>query len=86
MAVTISLKRVGAKNRPFYRIIVSDKRDKGTGNVKEFLGWYNPLTENNELKIEEERYRYWISKGAEVSETVRTLLRKKGIVGSVKNE
>ena len=86
MAVGITLKRGGAKKRPFYRIIVSDKRDKGTGKFIEILGWYNPLTEDNKLKLDKERYDYWIEKGAEVSETVKTLLKKKGVIRTVNDE
>ena len=86
MSVSIQLKRGGRKRSPFYRIIAVDKRDRGTGKFIEILGWYNPLIEKDNLELKKERYDYWINQGAEVSTTIKTLLKKKGISNPVSKE
>ncbi len=83
MAISIRLKREGKRNSPFYRIIVADKRDKNTGKFIELLGYYNPILRNEVFSANKERIRYWLKEGAEVSETVKTLLKKFGIWGSI---
>jgi small subunit ribosomal protein S16 len=78
MAVKIRLKRMGAKKTPFYRIVVSDSRTPRDGRFIEEIGSYNPLTNPAEFKVDKERAQYWLSNGAQPSDTVRSLLKKSG--------
>jgi small subunit ribosomal protein S16 len=72
--------RMGTKKKPYYRIVVMDSRKKRDGAYIENLGVYQPLEEEeNETKLNEERIRDWLSKGARPSHTVKVLLNKKGI-------
>jgi small subunit ribosomal protein S16 len=82
MAVKIRLKRMGAKKTPFYRIVVSDSRTPRDGRFIEEIGYYNPLTDPAEIKVDGERARYWLGNGAQPSDTVRALLKKSGAVES----
>jgi len=74
--VAIRLRRHGAKKRPFYRIVVIDSRKARESKAKETIGYYDPLQDPPEINIDLERARYWISKGAQASNTVRSLLHK----------
>ena len=76
--VVIRLSRAGAKKRPFYHICVSDKRRKRDGNHIEKIGFYNPIANSKEqtLKLDKERYDYWVSVGAQPSDTVMMLLKR----------
>ena len=78
--VAMRLTRVGSKKRPCYRIVVIDKRRAQNGRFLEIVGQYNPLSEPAQVELNEERARYWLSKGAQPSQTVRSILRKKEIV------
>lgn len=80
MAVKIRLRRMGAKKAPFYRIVVADSRYAATGRCLEEIGYYNPLTEPIDLKVNAERAQYWIGNGAQPSDTVRALLKKAGAI------
>ena len=80
MAVKIRLRRMGAKKRPFYRIVVADSRYPRDGRSLEEIGYFNPLVEPNDLKVDAERAKYWLSVGAQPSETVRALLKKSGAI------
>jgi len=80
MAVRIRLRRMGAKKRPFYRIVVADSRAPRDGRFIEEIGYYNPMTEPSELKIDGEKARKWIDQGAKPSDTVRALLKKSGAI------
>jgi small subunit ribosomal protein S16 len=80
VAVRIRLKRMGAKKRPFYRVIVADARSPRDGRFIETLGTYNPLTSPSELKLNAERVQYWLSCGAQPSDTVKGLLSREGFV------
>ncbi len=72
----IRLRRDGTHKSPFYRIVVSDSlRTPGAANVEQ-IGYYNPTKEPNELRIEKDRVEYWISKGAQLSSTVRSILKR----------
>lgn len=77
--VTIRLSRGGAKKRPFYDLVVTDRRRATNGQCIERIGFYNPLaTEKEEtLRIDMERYNYWLSKGAKASDRVAMLVREK---------
>jgi len=80
--VKIRMKRMGRRHRPFYRINAMDTRSPRDGRVVEELGFYDPIAADQEkqLKINEERIRYWLDKGAAASETVHNLLKAKGII------
>ncbi|HHU30619.1 MAG: 30S ribosomal protein S16 [Bacillota bacterium] len=79
MAVRIRLKRVGAKKRPFYRIVVADSRSPRDGAFIEEIGYYNPTTNPITININNEKAKEWLNKGAQPSETVKALLTKAGI-------
>lgn len=80
MAVKIRLMRMGAKKKPFYRIVVADSRAPRDGKRIEQIGYFNPLTEPVELKVDNEKAIEWIKKGAQPSDTVRALLKKSGAI------
>ena len=79
MATKIRLKRMGAKKAPFYRIVVADSRSPRDGRFIEQIGYYNPLTEPAEIKVDAEKANKWMAEGAEVSETVKVLFKKAGV-------
>jgi small subunit ribosomal protein S16 len=76
MAVKIRMKRVGAKNTPVFRIVVADSRSPRDGKFIEELGTYQPLKKGNNFSLDLERAKYWVSKGAQPSETVASFLKK----------
>lgn len=80
MAVKIRLKRMGGKKAPFYRLVVADSRTPRDGRFIEEIGYYNPLSSPADLKIEEDKAIDWMKKGAQPSETVRSLFQKSGIM------
>ena len=80
MAVKMRLRRMGMKKAPFYRVIVADSRSPRDGRFIEENGYYNPLTEPAEIKIDAEKAKKWIANGAQPTETVKSLLKKSGIV------
>jgi small subunit ribosomal protein S16 len=80
MSVKIRLKRMGAKKAPFYRVVVTDSRSPRDGKFIEEIGYYNPITEPVEIKIDAEKAKKWLSTGAQPSDTVRKLLKKSGII------
>lgn len=83
MAVKIRLKRMGAKKAPFYRIVVADSRSPRDGKVIETLGTYNPLVTPAEIKINEERTVLRIQEGAQMTDTVRSVLSKTGVLKKI---
>lgn len=76
MAVKIRLKRVGAKNTPIYRIVVADGRSPRDGRFIEEIGTYQPQRKNDNVQMDLERATYWVSKGAQPSDTVASFIRK----------
>ena len=78
--VKIRLKRMGMKKNPFYRIVVIDSRSARNGRAIEEIGYYNPVSEPVELKFNDERAKYWLSTGAQPTDTTRALLKKGGIL------
>ena len=82
MAVRIRLKRMGAKKRPFYRVIVADARAPRDGRFIDTLGTYNPLANPAEAKLNAEKVRLWLSRGAQPSDPVRHLLAREGLLHS----
>jgi len=80
MAVKLRLKRMGSKQRPFYRIVAADSRSPRDGKFIETVGTYNPITEPAEIKINEELALKWLNDGAIPTDTVRSLFRSQGIL------
>jgi small subunit ribosomal protein S16 len=80
VATRIRLKRMGAKKRPFYRVIVADVRAPRDGRFIETLGTYNPLTNPAAVTLNVEKVQLWLSRGAQPSDTVRRLLAQQGLV------
>lgn len=80
MAVKIRLRRMGAKKAPFYRVVVADSRSPRDGKFIEEIGYYNPITEPAEIKIDAEKAKKWLDNGAQPSDTVKSLLKKSGII------
>ena len=76
MAVSIRLRREGAKNRPYYKIVVADSRSPRDGKFIEIIGTYDPKIPGNNSSLKVERAEYWISKGAQPSDTVRSLIKR----------
>jgi len=72
----IRLTRIGRKKRPFYRVVVTDSRKRRDGGWIESIGYYNPLKESREVKIDEERLNYWLSVGAQMSDRVKKITAK----------
>ena len=79
MAVRIRLRRLGAKKRPFYRVVVADQRSPRDGRFIEAIGKYHPLEDPSLIEIDEERALEWLKKGAQPSEAVQNLMTKVGI-------
>ena len=80
MSVKIRLKRGGAKKNPFYRIVVADSRFPRDGRFVEQLGYYDPETDPATVKIDEDKTVAWLKDGALPSDTVRSILKKEGIL------
>ena len=78
--VKIRLRRMGAKKAPFYRIVVADSRYPRDGRFIEEIGTYNPLKEPSEIVVNAEAAQKWIKDGAQPTDTVRTLLKKAGVL------
>lgn len=76
--VKIRLKRMGMKKKPFYRIVVADERTTRDGRPIDEIGYYNPVTEPAEVRVDVEKAKAWIAKGAQPTDTVRVLLKKAG--------
>lgn len=79
MATKIRLKRMGSKKAPFYRVVVSDSRYPRDGRFVDILGYYNPLTDPAEIKIDEEKAKSWLEKGALPTDTAKNVLKKAGL-------
>lgn len=82
MAVKIRLRRIGAKKMPFYRVVVADSRSPRDGRFIEEIGTYNPLTDPATINIDAEKADKWLKNGAQPTETVRSLLKKSGVIKS----
>ena len=80
MAVKIRLRRMGAKKAPFYRVVVADSRYPRDGRFIEEIGTYNPMTNPSEFKVDEEKVAIWIKNGAQPTDTVKSLLKKHGVI------
>ena len=76
MAVSIRLRREGAKNRPYYKVVVADSRSPRDGKFIEIIGTYDPKKPDHNSTLKLDRIDHWISKGAQPSDTVRSLIKK----------
>ena len=86
MAVKLRLKRMGSKQKPFYRIVAADSRSPRDGRFIETVGTYNPVGKDNQVTIDEEKALKWLNNGAQPTDTVRNLLKKQGILEKFHNE
>ena len=80
MAVKIRLKRMGANKKPFYRIVVADSRAPRDGKFIEEIGYYNPVSEPKQIKINDEKANKWLKVGAQPTDTVKKLLQSQEII------
>jgi len=76
MAVIVRLRRMGGNKKPFFRIVATDSRCSNTGRFLEALGWYDPKKKGTNFEVKTERVEYWVGKGAQLSDTVNSLMRK----------
>ncbi|HEV3001575.1 MAG TPA: 30S ribosomal protein S16 [Solirubrobacteraceae bacterium] len=79
MSVRLRLTRIGGRKDPVWRVVVADQRAKRDGRVIEIVGHYNAQTEPSTIKVDEERVREWLSRGAQPTDSVRKILRTQGI-------
>ena len=79
MATKIRLKRIGRRNRPFYRMVVMDSRSRRDGAAIEELGWYNPIDMDHSFSLNDERILHWLKDGAQTTDAAHKLLRRAGI-------
>ena len=79
MATKIRLKRIGRRNRPFYRLVVMDSRKRRDGAAIEELGWFNPIEADKPYSLNEERILHWMKLGAQTSEAVHELMKRSGL-------
>ena len=79
MATKIRLKRIGRRNRPFYRMVVMDSRSRRDGAAIEELGWYNPIDVEHSFSLNEERIIHWLKDGAQTTDAAHKLLRRAGL-------
>lgn len=79
MSVSIRLKRFGSKKRPYFRIVVQDSHSAPIGKTIDEIGFYRPVEAQNQIQIDDEKAKSWLTKGAQPSDTVKMLLNKKGI-------
>ena len=82
MAVRIRMTRMGAKKRPFYRLVAADSEAPRDGRFLEILGYYDPMKDPAVVKIHEDKLSYWLKEGASVSEAVKAILKKEGVMQS----
>jgi len=79
MAMKLRLTRMGCKKRPFYRIVAMNSETRRDGRALEYLGYYNPMVDPAEIKVDGDKVRAWLARGAEPTDTVRALLHKAGV-------
>ena len=82
MAVRIRLTRMGAKKKPFYRLVAADSEAPRDGKFLEILGYYDPMKDPVVLNVHQDKVDYWLGKGASVSESAKALLKKQGLLKS----
>lgn len=79
MAVKIRLTRMGSKKKPFYRVVVADSRSPRDGKFIEQIGYFNPMVESDQVKLDVEKANKWLNNGAQPTETVKALFKKNGV-------
>ena len=85
MAVKLRLKRMGSKQKPYYRIVAADSRSPRDGRFIESVGTYNPLLKENSVTVDSEKVTKWLDNGAQPTDTVKSLLSKSGVWAKFKN-
>jgi len=85
MAVKLRLKRMGSKQKPFYRVVAADSRSPRDGRFIETVGTYNPIKTSDNLTVDEEKALYWLNNGAQPTDTVKNILSKTGVWAKFKN-
>lgn len=85
MAVKLRLKRMGAKSKPFYRIVAADSRSPRDGRFIEVVGTYNPIAKENQVTVDEEKAIKWLTNGAQPTDTVRNILSTTGVWAKFKS-
>lgn len=83
MAVRIRLKRMGAKKRPFYRLVVAPSTAPRDGGSIETIGYYNPLTDPATVQVDVEKAIYWLERGAQPTDTAKDILRRAGVLDAL---
>ena len=86
MAVKLRLKRMGAKKRPFYRVVAADSRYPRDGKFVEVVGTYNPVLGSDNIKVDEEKALKWLRNGAQPTDTVKDILSKAGVMKKFHDE
>jgi small subunit ribosomal protein S16 len=86
LPVRIRLRRMGAKKRPFYRIVVAHSASPRDGRFIETLGYYDPLTDPSTIKVDEEKAVLWLSRGAQPTESAESLLKRVGVLEKFQNQ
>ena len=76
MAVIVRLRRMGGNKKPFFRVVATDSRRPNAGRFLEALGWYDPKKKGTNFELKADRVEYWVSKGAQLSDTVKSFMRK----------
>lgn len=79
MAVKIRLTRMGSKKKPFYRVVVADSRAPRDGKFIDQIGYFNPLLESDQVKLDVEKANHWLNNGAQPTDTVKALFKKHGV-------
>jgi len=79
MAVKIRLTRIGSNKKPFYRVVVADSRSPRDGKFIDQIGYFNPLLESDQVKLDTEKAKHWLSTGAQPTDTVKALFKKNGV-------
>lgn len=85
MAVKLRLKRMGSKQRPFYRIVAADSKSPRDGKFIEVVGTYQPIYKENTINVDEEKALKWLNNGAQPTETVKNILTKSGVWAKYKS-
>ena len=86
MAVKLRLKRMGSKQRPFYRIVAADSRSPRDGRFIETVGTYDPIKKSDNITVDEEKTLKWLNNGAQPTDTVKSILTQTGVWAKYKNK
>lgn len=86
MSIKIRFRRMGARNRPFYRLVATDSRVRRDGRFLDILGYYDPIKQPHVFDVKEDRVQYWMEHGAQMSAAARELLREHGTLGRLREK